>query len=52
MEHDDLLYDGVTGLPTLQAAVESMRRVIVERGELLILYFNFSRYSKIEEIYG
>ena len=52
MESDHLLYDGVTGLPTLQAAVESMRRVIVERGELLILYFNFSRYSKIEEIYG
>ncbi|MDQ3515283.1 MAG: EAL domain-containing protein, partial [Gemmatimonadota bacterium] len=52
MEHEHLLYDGITGLPTLQAAVESMRRVIVERGELLILYFNFSRYSKIEEIYG
>ncbi|MEX2325550.1 MAG: hypothetical protein WD553_02055, partial [Gemmatimonadaceae bacterium] len=29
-----------------------MRRAIVERGELLILYFNFTRYSKIEEIYG
>lgn len=29
-----------------------LRKPIQERGELVILYFNFDRYAKIEEIYG
>jgi hypothetical protein len=29
-----------------------LRKPIQERGELVILYFNFQRYAKIEEIYG
>jgi len=29
-----------------------LRKPIQERGELVILYFNFDRYAKVEEIYG
>ena len=32
--------------------IEQSRNLIKERGELVVLYFNFVRYSKIEEIYG
>src|SRR3954452_1196984 len=32
--------------------IERSRALIKERGELVVLYFNFVRYSKIEEIYG
>jgi hypothetical protein len=32
--------------------IERSRQLIKERGELIVLYFNFVRYSKIEEIYG
>jgi EAL domain-containing protein (putative c-di-GMP-specific phosphodiesterase class I)/GGDEF domain-containing protein len=33
-------------------AIERSRQFFKERGELVVLYFNFVRYSKIEEIYG
>jgi EAL domain-containing protein (putative c-di-GMP-specific phosphodiesterase class I)/GGDEF domain-containing protein len=39
-------------LPTLPVAIERSRQLFKERGELVVLYFNFVRYSKIEEIYG
>lgn len=39
-------------VPTVSAALEVLRKPIQERGELVILYFNFDRYTKIEEIYG
>ncbi len=39
-------------VPTVSAALEVLRKPIQERGELVILYFNFDRYAKIEEIYG
>ena len=32
--------------------IERSRQLFKERGELVVLYFNFVRYSKIEEIYG
>lgn len=41
-----------TGVLTLPAALEEIRQEFLQRGELLILYFNFRRYAKIEEIYG
>jgi EAL domain-containing protein (putative c-di-GMP-specific phosphodiesterase class I)/GGDEF domain-containing protein len=52
VEYEQMLYDFLTGLPTLPVVIERLRNVIKERGELVLLYFNFVRYSKIEEIYG
>ena len=52
VEYEQLLYDFLTGLPTLPVMIEQSRGMIKERGELVVLYFNFVRYSKIEEIYG
>ncbi len=52
VEYEQMLYDFLTGLPTLPVVIERTRQLFKERGELVILYFNFVRYSKIEEIYG
>jgi EAL domain-containing protein (putative c-di-GMP-specific phosphodiesterase class I)/GGDEF domain-containing protein len=52
VEYEQMLYDFLTGLPTLPVMIERSRALIKERGELIVLYFNFVRYSKIEEIYG
>ncbi|MHB1074259.1 MAG: EAL domain-containing protein [Gemmatimonadaceae bacterium] len=52
VEYEQMLHDGMTGLPTLPVMIERTRQLIKERGELVVLYFNFVRYSKIEEIYG
>ena len=52
VEQEQMLYDSLTGLPTLPVMIERSRKLIKERGELVVLYFNFVRYSKIEEIYG
>jgi EAL domain-containing protein (putative c-di-GMP-specific phosphodiesterase class I)/GGDEF domain-containing protein len=51
-EYEHLLYDARTGLPTLPVAIERSRAGIQDRGELVVLYLNFVRYSKLEEIYG
>ncbi|NUQ21694.1 MAG: hypothetical protein HOQ09_12160, partial [Gemmatimonadaceae bacterium] len=47
-EQAQMLYDFMTGLPTLPVMIERMRPQIKERGELVVVYFNFVRYSKIE----
>jgi EAL domain-containing protein (putative c-di-GMP-specific phosphodiesterase class I)/GGDEF domain-containing protein len=47
-----MLYDARTGLPTLPVAIERSRAHIKERGEVVVLYLNFVRYSKLEEVYG
>ena len=39
-------------VPTVSSTLDGLRQGIQERGELVILYFNFDRYTKIEEIYG
>ncbi|MFL5583092.1 MAG: EAL domain-containing protein, partial [Gemmatimonadaceae bacterium] len=52
VEYEQMLFDNLTGLPTLPVMIERTRGLIKERGELIVLYFNFVRYSKIEEIYG
>jgi EAL domain-containing protein (putative c-di-GMP-specific phosphodiesterase class I)/GGDEF domain-containing protein len=39
-------------VPTVSAAIDSIRQTVIDRKELLVLYFNFDRYTKIEEIYG
>ncbi|MGZ8457476.1 MAG: EAL domain-containing protein [Gemmatirosa sp.] len=51
-EYEHMLYDARTGLPTLPVAIERSRTLIKERGEVAVLYLNFVRYSKLEEIYG
>ncbi len=51
-EYEHMLHDSLTGLPTLPVAIERSRQLFKERGELVVLYFNFVRYTKIEEIYG
>ncbi len=52
VEYEQLLHDSLTGLPTLPVMIEQCRSLFKERGELVVLYLNFVRYSKIEEIYG
>ena len=44
--------DSITQLPTVAATIDLLRKEIQERGELVVLFFNFDRYAKIEEIYG
>lgn len=52
VEYEHMLHDSLTGLPTLPVVIERSRQFFKDRGELVVLYFNFVRYSKIEEIYG
>jgi EAL domain-containing protein (putative c-di-GMP-specific phosphodiesterase class I)/GGDEF domain-containing protein len=52
VEYEEMLHDSLTGLPTLPVMIERSRSLFKERGELVVLYLNFVRYSKIEEIYG
>lgn len=47
-----LFRGGQPKVPTVPSAIDSIRQSIVDRKELLVLYFNFDRYTKIEEIYG
>ena len=44
--------DARNSLPTLTAAIDSLRIPVQDRGALVILYLNFDRYAKVEEIYG
>ncbi|HJP60874.1 MAG TPA: hypothetical protein VJ865_12780, partial [Gemmatimonadaceae bacterium] len=44
--------DAQPRVPTVASAIDSVRQAIQERKELLVIYFNFDRYTKIEEIYG
>lgn len=39
-------------LPSASEAIESARALILERGELIVLYFSFVRFAKLEEVYG
>jgi EAL domain-containing protein (putative c-di-GMP-specific phosphodiesterase class I)/GGDEF domain-containing protein len=48
----DLSRDSLTQLPTVAGTIDSLRKKIQGRGELVVLYFNFDRYAKIEDIYG
>lgn len=52
VEYEQMLHDALTGLPTLPVTIERSRALFKERGELVVLYLNFVRYTKIEEIYG
>ena len=52
IRYEELLYDRLTGFPTLPVMIEQARALLERRNELTILYIHFVRYSKIEEIYG
>src|SRR5204862_8086394 len=52
VDYHQLLRDSLTRLPTVAATIDSIRKSVQDRGEIVILYFNFDRYSKVEEVYG
>jgi EAL domain-containing protein (putative c-di-GMP-specific phosphodiesterase class I)/GGDEF domain-containing protein len=52
VEYEEMLYDPLTGMPTLPVMIERMREPIKERGQVGVFYLNFVRYTKIEETYG
>ena len=52
VRYQELLYDKLTGFPTLPVMIERARELLEKRGELTILYIHFVWYEKVEEIYG
>jgi EAL domain-containing protein (putative c-di-GMP-specific phosphodiesterase class I)/GGDEF domain-containing protein len=52
LRYEELLYDRFTGFPTLPVMVERGREMLERVGRITILYIEFQRYSKLEEIYG
>ncbi len=52
VRYEELLYDKLTGFPTLPVMIENAREALDRRGELTVLYIHFVWYEKIEEIYG
>jgi EAL domain-containing protein (putative c-di-GMP-specific phosphodiesterase class I)/GGDEF domain-containing protein len=52
LRYEELLYDRYTGFPTLPVMLERGREMLERRGRMTVLYIEFIRYSKLEEIYG
>lgn len=52
VRYEELLYDKLTGFPTLPVMIDGARELLERRGELTVLYIHFVWYEKIEEIYG
>lgn len=52
LRYEELLYDRFTGFPTLPLMLERGREILERTGRLTVLYIEFVRYSKLEEIYG
>jgi predicted signal transduction protein with EAL and GGDEF domain len=52
LQYEELLFDRFTGFPTLPVMLEGGRELLERTGSLTILYIEFVRYSKLEEIYG
>jgi EAL domain-containing protein (putative c-di-GMP-specific phosphodiesterase class I)/GGDEF domain-containing protein len=52
LRYEELLYDRFTGFPTLPVMMERGREMLERTGRITILYIEFVRYSKLEEIYG
>jgi EAL domain-containing protein (putative c-di-GMP-specific phosphodiesterase class I)/GGDEF domain-containing protein len=52
LQYEELLFDRFTGFPTLPVMLEGGREILERSGRLTILYIEFVRYSKLEEIYG
>lgn len=52
VRYEELLYDKLTGFPTLAVMIDRARALLERRNELTVLYIHFVWYEKIEEIYG
>ena len=52
LRYEELLFDRFTGFPTLPVMLEHGREILERTGSLTVLYVEFVRYSKLEEIYG
>ena len=52
IRYQELLYDRLTGFPTLPVMMERAREMLDDQGEVTILYINFVWYEKVEELYG
>lgn len=52
LRFQELLYDKMTGFPTLPVMIRQARDLLDTRGELTILYIHFVWYTRLEEIYG
>ncbi len=52
MDPTNLARDSLTQLPTVASIIDAVRKEIQVRGEIVVMYFNFDRYAKIEDIYG
>ena len=52
VRYQELLYDKLTGFPTLPVMIERARDLLEQRGELTIMYIHFVWYEKVEEIFG
>ncbi|HET7275561.1 MAG TPA: EAL domain-containing protein [Longimicrobiaceae bacterium] len=52
LKYEELLYDRFTGFPTLPVMLERGREMLERAGRMTVLYVEFVRYSKLEEIYG
>jgi EAL domain-containing protein (putative c-di-GMP-specific phosphodiesterase class I) len=52
LRYEELLYDRLTGFPTLPVMLDRARDLFDRQGEVTILYIQFVWYEKIEEIYG
>jgi EAL domain-containing protein (putative c-di-GMP-specific phosphodiesterase class I)/GGDEF domain-containing protein len=52
LRYEEMLYDRYTGFPTLPVIMERGREMLERTGCITILYVQFVRYSKLEEIYG
>jgi EAL domain-containing protein (putative c-di-GMP-specific phosphodiesterase class I) len=49
---EHMLFDPVSAQPTLPIAIERLRSLVHERGRLVVTYFDFVRYARVEEIFG
>ncbi len=52
VEYEEMLYDTLTGMPTLPVVIERTRELFAARGALVVFYLSFVHYRKLEEIYG
>lgn len=52
VRYEKLLYDRLTGFPTLPVMIQRAHEILDRRGEITILYIHFVWYEKIEQIYG
>ncbi len=52
LRYEELLHDRCTGFPTLPVVMERGRRMLERAGRLTILYLQFVRYARLEEVYG